>query len=306
MRLLGVNMFMAEYCLARHSQPFPAPLNQATVSALAAWHVNSVRIVVSANCWLGLDGAPRQMSSAAYRQSIRSFVGLLDSAHIYVILALEDYTKDARGAKKAYTASPLLDATTGPALLTSVATEFKDFPNVMYDLYGEPGFISWTCWLRGCTDSGTQYIGMQQMIDVVRQAGARQILILGGVIHAENLGGWVSNEPTDPDHELVASVAVYQHTECGTLRCWNSSIASTASHVPVITTEVGDKTCSTSFLQSYMDWADQHDLSYIAWAWTVGKCTGGGPLLASYSGQPSTYGTTLKDHLTELYESGNG
>jgi endoglucanase len=309
MRLLGVNMFMAKNCLIGKSQPFPAPLNGATVSALAAWHVNSVRIVISENCWLGLDGGPRKMTSAAYRQSIQSFVALLNSAHIYVILALEDYYQTAKSSnKKGYSTSPLLDAANGPAFLTSLATAFKDSPDVMFDVYGEPGLITWSCWLNGCTSSGIQYIGMQQIVDIVRHAGARQILLLGGVIHAENLGGWISHEPIDPDHELVASVAVYQNTECGKDDCWNSSVASTARHVPVVTTEVGDSTCSTSFLQDYMSWADQHGLSYLAWAWRTGKgtCKGGGALLANYSGTASAYGEAFENHLAELYKSGGG
>ncbi len=285
-RLIGVNIGDSDYyCLGSNGGPFAMPADGASISALSSWHVNSVRIFVNQDCWLGLDGEPHASTSAAYRNDIESFVSMLNSAHMEVVLALWSnmpVTYKANGKHAVVGTLPMPDANS-VALWTSVATAFRTYPGVMFDLYGEPHQVPWPCWKNGCNIAGQQYVGMQQLVDAVRQTGARQPLLLGGVNFSNNLSEWLQYEPTDPLHQLVASVHIYSGKACDTAACW-AIVARVSQQVPVVTGEFGAQGCSTTFTERYMKWADKRGISYIAWAWLPGACTVGGPLISSYSG----------------------
>ena len=315
-RLIGVNLSGSRNCLFKYTQPFPAPANSSTVSALESWHVNAVRMTLNESCWFGIDGEPHAMSVAQYRGNIESLVPLLTAAHIEVIITLYANTittttvKSAGGTpeqKRTPNTDPMADAAYGPKFWTSVATTFRGDAGVMFDLYNEPQNITWPCWENGCTVHGTKYVGMQQLVDAVRATGARQPLLLGGVDFATNLSGWLAHEPNDPDHDLVASVHVYSQTPCHTPKCWTTTIGTLAKKIPVITGEFGSKTCDSAEVQQYMKWSDKRNISYLAWAWTTGSCsTTSGPLLANYAGAPSSFGSIYKSHLTALFQAGHG
>jgi endoglucanase len=312
-RFVGVDLSGSKQCLFKFTQPFPAPADSSTVAALESWHINAVRMTLNESCWLGVDGEPHSISSAQYRKSVESFVSLLNAAHFEIIITMyadtdvvSTKTVGTKVEKKqTVTSDPMPDSTYGPEFWTSIATTFRGMAGVIFDLYNEPhNKLSWACWENGCKILGTQYVGMQQLIDAVRATGARQPLMLGGIDLAENLSGWLSHEPHDPDHDLIASFHVYARDSCDSAKCWNTTVAPLAKHVPVIAGEVGSNTCSTSFLQSFMKWSDKHGISYLAWAWITGGCTTGGPLLADYSGTPSSYGSFFKSHVDALFAAG--
>jgi hypothetical protein len=78
---------------------------------------------------------------------------------------------------------------------------------------------------------------------------------------------WLSDEPTDPSNQLIASFHTYDWTACASVACYNADVVPVAASVPVITGEFGEKDCATSFNDSFMNWADAHDISYLAWSW---------------------------------------
>jgi hypothetical protein len=176
----------------------------------------------------------------------------------------------------------------------------------MFDLFSEPEQIPWPCWENGCTIGGQQYVGMQHLVDAVRQTGARQPLLLGGVEWSSNLSEWLHYEPIDPLHQLIASVHTYSFTACGSTVCWNGELAKVAQHVPVVAGEFGASSCTPTFSKRFMKWADKHYVSYLAWAWLPGPCTISGPLISDYSGASTTYGAAVKEHFSALYAAGSG
>lgn len=311
-RLVGVVIGASQYyCLGKSGLPFPTPISSASVTALISWHINAVRILLDEYCWLGIDGEPHSMSVDAYRKDIESFVAMLNAAHIEVILAMTAETGHSQQTDSASSgtgkslSTPMAQAATAPAFWTSVASAFEHTPGVIFDLFGEPQLISWTCWKDGCNVGGTKVAGMQQLVDTVRATGARQPLMLGGVDWSNNLSGWLANEPSDPDNQLIASVHVYQIDHCNNVKCWDATIAPVAKRVPVVSGEFGDESCSVTFTKRYMKWSDAHAVSYLAWSWLTGKaCSNGGSLISDYSGTPSTYGTVIKTHVAKVSASG--
>jgi endoglucanase len=145
--------------------------------------------------------------------------------------------------------------------------------------------------------------GMQALVSAIRATGATQPIMIGGLAYANDLTGWLAHEPTDADHQLAASVHVYNGNVCGSVACWNAQLAPVANRVPLVTGEFDESDCSTAFDNSYMDWADAHGVSYLAWGWIV---LGSQPcsslyLITNYNGTPaSPNGVAVRTHLRSL------
>jgi hypothetical protein len=162
--------------------------------------------------------------------------------------------------------------------------------------------VSWNCWATGtrsgraggaacsttaydennATTTTYRVAGMQTLVNAVRRAGATQPVLLGGLDWANDLGdhgqAWLTHAPHDPLNQEAVSFHNYMDAPCAAKTCWNTAIVGVAKHVPVVTGEFdetnfleprcGRKTPST-FDERYMDWADAHGVSYLAWGWTV-------------------------------------
>ena len=326
-RLLGVDRPGTEYACEQGWGYSSGAENAADAAAIAAWHADAVRIPLNEDCWLGINGQPSGgLTVSGYRQTVASYVSDLNSDGIYAIL---DLHWSAPGTAIADGQRSMPDDHS-QAFWTSVAATFADNPAVVFDAFNEPyspaadGFsaypVSWSCWKQGgCTvpdaadgttpTAGQTYtaVGMQQMVNAIRGAGAGQPILLGGLSYANDLSGWLANEPADPDHQLAASFHNYDGEACGTQTCWNSSIAPAAAAVPVVTGEFDEGDCSDSFDNAYMSWADAHGVSYLAWGWFVlspATCSSL-YLVTNSSGTPaSPNGVALHTHLLSLAKPG--
>ena len=300
-RLLGVDRSGTEYACVQGWGIFDGPSDAASVAAMAAWHVDAVRVPLNEDCWLGINGVNPAYGGAAYRQAIAAYVQLLNASGIVAVL---DLHWNAPGTELATGQQVMADATHSPAFWSSVASAFSATRGVVFDLYNEPHTISWTCWLHGCTTSaGWRAAGMQTLLDAVRSAGATQPVMVGGLGWAGTLSGWLSHEPVDPDHQLVASVHLYNFSGCATVACWDATIAPVAAAVPVVTGELGENDCGQSFVDAYMQWADAHGVSYLGWAWDAGggwTCSGGPSLITGYTGAPTGMGAGFRSHFAAV------
>src|SRR5437588_3887869 len=86
--LRGVNRSGTEYACVQGFGIFDGPSDDASVQAIASWHVNFVRILLNEDCWLGINGIQRAYSGHSYRQSIVNYVNLLHTHGIYAELSL--------------------------------------------------------------------------------------------------------------------------------------------------------------------------------------------------------------------------
>ncbi len=335
LRLLGVNATGTENACVLDDGFGWGPMNRAEAAAIASWHTNAVRVPLNEDCWLGINGAPAPYSGPAYRHAIKSWVATLNAAGLVAIL---DLHWAAPGPLEATEQWPMADAEHSITFWTQVATSFKAWPSVIFDLYNEPDIggkrptsKDWACWLQGCTLSHRcstcvrpityRTAGVQQLLDAVRRSGASQPTLVAGLEAASDPCGindypsnggrcmWLSYMPFDPLHQLLVSFHNYQNGICVTTSCWNANIKTIASHVPVVTTELGETDCSASYIDRYMNWADKHDISYLAWAWvtpppSVNKCAAANlDLLQSFDGSPSRIapaGKAYKRHLAHL------
>ncbi|HLI70251.1 MAG TPA: cellulase family glycosylhydrolase [Ktedonobacteraceae bacterium] len=318
----GVDRMGTEYACntAGANTDFDGPVDQTAVSAMLSWDINSVRVPLNEDCWLGINGEPVNGKTAAqYQQDIVNWVNLLNQNGLVVIL---DLHWNNSGTNQSTGQEPMPDLDHAPAFWTSVANTFKSNSSVIFDLYNEPypGFnnattTGWSCWLNGSTAANTSpcadvpfaVAGMQTLVNTVRATGATNILMLGGLAYANDLTGWLANEPTDPDHNLAASFHVYNFNACASTSCWSSQVAPVAAKVPVIAGEIGENDCAAGFINTLMPWLDSEGIGYLAWTWTVvdgGTCPNEPVLITDYTGTPTGYGAGYKAHLLALAGGG--
>ena len=309
------------------------------------------------------------MGVLGYQHEIESFVSDLNAHGIYAIL---DLHWTAPGNQTALEQQPMPDMDHSPAFWTSVATVFKSNPAVVFDLFNEPydptdsrsgvdgnasDAVTWGCWESGTKPDAVgggappvpcdtqaydadgnpttryQIVGMQTLLTDIRNVGATQPIIVGGLDYADDLGdtndangggqGWMQHAPDDPVNQEAASFHNYQGKGCDNQTCWDNTVKPVSAHVPVVTGEFAEDNylaagCNPSpgastFDDRYMKWADTNGVSYLAWVWLVDDppqqgddtCDRHG-LLRSYDGTPvAPNGTAVHDHLTAL-ATGNG
>jgi endoglucanase len=296
LRVAGVNRSGSEYACAQGWGMFDGPTDDASIAAIASWGVNAVRLPLNEDCWLGINGVNPAYAGVNYRSAIRAYVTRLQAHGLDVIL---DLHWGAAGNQRALGQEQAPDADHAPAFWSSVASQYKGVSGVAFDLFNEPHDISWSCWLNGCTTpAGWKATGMQQLVRAVRNAGARQPVIVEGLGWGGDLSGWLANKPSDPAGQLAAGWHIYNFSGCNTTSCWDSTVAPVARQVPVVATEVGESDCAGGFLNTLLPWADSHHVGYVAWAWNVASCGGGPSLISDYSGTPTPYGAAYKSYLS--------
>src|ERR1700722_8937692 len=177
LRLVGVNRSGSQYMCVLGRGIFDGPADAASIAAMKAWHINTVRVPLNEDCWLGINGLNVAYSGVAYRYAIEAYVAQLNAAGLYAIL---DVPRNAPGNEQASGQRDMLDASHGYALWRSIATAFKAHPAVLFDLYNEPHSLAanteeaWRCWARGCGE----YAGMSGLVATVRSMGARNVILL--------------------------------------------------------------------------------------------------------------------------------
>src|SRR5947209_4523589 len=75
--LRGVNRSGTEYGCIQGWGIFDGPSDAASIRAIAAWHVNFVRVPLNEDCWLGINGVKPSYGGENYRRAIVRYVSLL-------------------------------------------------------------------------------------------------------------------------------------------------------------------------------------------------------------------------------------
>jgi endoglucanase len=315
--LHGVDRSGTEYACVQGNGIFDGPNDQASITAMKSWGVNAVRVPLNEACWNAESYVNAAYAGANYINAIKAYVSLLNSNGMVAILDLHWtdglYTGNSSGCSSAEATcqKPMPDAAEAIPFWTSVASTFKGNNAVIFDLFNEPyasratgsTTTGWQCWLSGgtCAGIGYQVAGMQSMVNAVRSAGASNVLMLGGEECANDLTDWLTYEPTDPDHNLVASWHSYNFNTCSTQSCWTSEVAPVIAAVPVVAGEIGENDCADGYVDPLMTWLDSEHTSYLAWAWNADfNCSSGPGLISDYTGTPTGYGVGVEAHLQSL------
>jgi endoglucanase len=306
--LRGVNRSGTEYACVQGFGIFDGPSDEASVQAIASWHVNFVRLLLNEDCWLGINGVKGAFSGARYRQAITDYVRLLHRHGIYAELSL---AWGAPGRMRARSQPRAPDADHSPTMWASMARTFRGNTGVVLAPWGEP-VVTPRCLLRGGSPcprpNGTAALhyrtaGMQQAVNVMRAAGYRGPIAIPGINYANDMSHWLAFRPRDPRHQLIAEAHVYGKNACSSVSCFNQTMAPVARRVPLIFGETGEtydaSSCDSTNISTFLGWADDHHVGYAAWTWdTWGNCHA---LISNYQGDPAnTYGAFVKGYLAGL------
>ncbi|MFJ9905908.1 cellulase family glycosylhydrolase [Streptomyces sp. NPDC101152] len=315
-RLLGVNRSGAEFMCVQGRGIFDGPVDDTAIKAIADWKANTVRIPLNEECWLGLSNIQSAYGGVNYVNAVKDLVARVEAHGLTPILDLHwtygQYTGNSAGCSDVHATcqKPMPDRQYSPSFWTSVANTFKDDQAVAFDLFNEPypdratstTTQAWQCWRDGgtCPGIGYQVAGMQDLVDAVRGTGARNVVLAGGLAYSNDLSQWLTYRPADPTGNLVAAYHGYNFNTCSSESCWNSTLAPVAAQVPLVAGEIGENTCSHSFVDQVMKWFDDRGLSYVGWTWNTWDCSSGPSLISNYDGTPTSYGTGLRDHLRAI------
>jgi hypothetical protein len=308
-------------------------------STIKTWGTNAVRLPLNEASWLGLscideggfgstvtNGVRTQNKPGTtikadpgnnYQATVASTVAGATAAGLYVILDLHEA---APGNICPMVQNAMADADHSVAFWTSVASAFKNSPNVIFELFNEP-FLDMTTALVGDTPGpdllnggatltsvaaaapgnsinvayNWQTAGMQQMLDAVRATGATNVVLTSTNSYAGALYEWLQYKPTDSANQLAAVWHAYYNSP----QDMTAAEAIKAAGYPVIITEYGDAIGgSTAPISSViLPFADAHNISYLAWTWDVWPGLPAFVLITDAAGDPTQgYGTYVKAH----------
>jgi endoglucanase len=259
-----------------------------SLAALHGWKIDTVLVPIAADCWLGTNG----VGGSSYQNAIDALVGLLHGAGFAVVLSLDRVSTTGPQPQ-------MPDPDTGDRVWNQIGLLFRSDHRILFDLYARPHDIGWSCWLNGCRRGGKRLVGMQELLNAVRAANARQPVILRGLDGGADLRGWLQHAPVDAAGQLVAGFRLASGSRCGERACWQGEVDPVAEAVPVVTAELSESDCGHAKIDAYMDWADRIGISYLGWAWRVDACTAPS-LIRSRAGAPTGFGLGLRDHLQAL------
>lgn len=299
-RLQGVNRSGTEYACVQGWGIFDGPNDAASVAAIASWHVNVVRVLLNEDCWLDINGINPAYAGVNYQKAIVDFVNLLHSYGMYAEISL---IWAAPGAYQATYQPAAPDEDHSPAMWASMAATFKNDPNVILAPWGETT-VGWTCFMRtGCDNQATygphnkyyRTASMRQAVNVMRAAGYNGVIAVPCIDYANmcanyNGSSWLKSRPSDPANQMIAEAHVYGKNACDTVACFDATMRPITKVAPLIFGETGEtydaSDCGSSYISTFMTWADTHRVGYEAWTWdTWGGC---GVLIKDYGGTPSS------------------
>lgn len=239
--LHGVNRSGGEFACVQGWGFWDGPMDQASVDAIKSWNVDVVRIPLNEACWNGESYVNPTYAGENYRNAVRDYVDLLNRNGLLAILEIHWsdglYTGPSTGcdSPQATCQKPMPDAAQAIPFWRSVAGMFKHDRSVIFDLFNEPypdralptAEAAWNCWRDGgrACSAGISYpvAGMQTLLDTVRDAGAHNVVMMGGLAYSNDLTGWLRHMPRDREHNVVASWHSYNFNACSTESCWNCS-----------------------------------------------------------------------------------
>lgn len=315
------------------SDKFNDHTDQTSIDAMKAWNINAVRIPLNEDCWLGINGVV--MGGAQYQAALKSYVNLLTSNGIAVIL---DLHWAAPGSELANGQLGMADEDHAPIFWSQVAAAYaskgasdsSSNSMVIFDLFNEPFITDWNCWLNGGTcakdynNNSYTTAGMAQLYKTVRATGAQNVVILGGLAYSSDLSQWVSQVRSIPNGFNIAASwhvysnnATYNNYQYSCPNQWNNysgtcptavQTAETSSIPSVLSAGypfiVGETEVSyegyqslLTWWQNMLTWIDDQNQSYLAWNWNT---VAPPELITNFNGTPTASGLVYRDHIINL------
>ncbi|MBN1361557.1 MAG: cellulase family glycosylhydrolase [Sedimentisphaerales bacterium] len=295
--------------------------------AIDDWKVNHIRLPLSQDRWFGK--APEQSDEGkAYRALVDDIVQLCASKGVYIMLELHWSNVGEWGQNIGQHSMPDENSL---AFWKDLAPIYANHPAVIYDLYNEPHDVSWDIWLNGgeVTDRPNRRgqmpktfkaVGMQQLLDAVRAAGARNLIVAGGLDWAYDFSGILEGRRLkDPDGNGVIYANHCYNNKNQAVETWIANMEKAAQTLPIIISEFGGAYVSPGaetdrrgmrrggfgrrddgdWLMRVLQAIEDHNWSYTAWDLHPAA---GPTLISDWNYTPSPYyGAYVKQMLAGTF-----
>lgn len=221
-RLSGVNIPGAEWT----GTPTVEKIDVSCVEAMDNWNCNILRLAVGIEGWFG---EYTYGSAASYQRDIDNVIQKASERGCYVVLDLHHY--------KGFNNEKYL------TFWRQAAEKYKNNPTVLFGILNEPHGISWDVWRNG----GSGYTGHQQVVEMIRDLGARNIIVAGGLDWGYNLTGITNgyaliDQGSGDNTELSGNGIMYDthiYPWKGRTSNWNKSVGAARRLHPILVGECG-------------------------------------------------------------------
>jgi endoglucanase len=227
-------------------------------ASMRRYGIDAVRMQVSQP---GLEEG-NALYDARFRAQVIDAVHAARAAGLVVMLSVQDEEQSGENPK---TVAFLPNEHTR-TVWKSIAPEFRSDKGVMYELLNEPQLhvspLNWQLWGEA----------MNRTIDVVRNAGAGNVIVADGLNVAERLTG--APELNDPLHQVVYASHPYAHDRDGQAEAsWAMKFGDFARSHPVVVTEwapVPKFYCdggTPAYSKAFLDYIDERGIGLMAYGW---------------------------------------
>jgi aryl-phospho-beta-D-glucosidase BglC (GH1 family) len=215
-------------------------------TAITDWHVNHIRLPLAQDRWFGK--APEQTDGGkSYRALVDQVVDLCTRNGCYILLDLHWSNAGEWGKQIGQHVMPDQNSVT---FWRDLASTYKNHPAVLFDLYNEPHDISWDIWLKGGKVTERAYrrnpqktydaVGMQTLLDTVRETGAKNVVIAGGLDWSYDMSGFLQGKQlSDPTGNGVIYANHAYPFKGDTVEKWIVKMEKATQTLPVIVSEFG-------------------------------------------------------------------
>jgi hypothetical protein len=272
-------------------------LSLADFQLMASWKANVVRVTMNQDFWL----SGSQYYDPTYAATIDKAVQWAEEAGMDVILDLHWSDKgELGGCDPSKGCQQVMADVNSKTFWSEVAAKYAGDGRVLFELYNEPHDVPWDVWKSGGTAGGFMVVGMQELYDTVRAAGADNLVVIGGLTYAYDLSGVKSHRISG--YNIMYATHPYNNG-AGAPSGFDAAWGYLTATDPVIATEFGDSNtdpttgaCSSMYENQVITYADNHKASWTGWAWFPGGCSFPS-LITGWSGTPSPPGQVVKNAL---------
>ncbi|MCM8536207.1 MAG: glycoside hydrolase family 5 protein [Lentisphaeraceae bacterium] len=211
-------------------------IHNSVVIGIEEWNANAIRLPVSDKFWFGQKG--KDKTGETYRKLVDDLIEASATRGAYVILDLHTY----RAAKQS-----TID------FWVNAAERYKNHPAVLFGLLNEPHGIDWEVWRNGGeVSSGKKKAneiaenkekhgtfkspGMQAVLEAVRETGAKNICVVGGLGWSYSLAGILKGFALE---DKVGNGIMYDTHVYPWKRGWQKNFLDVAAKHPILVGENG-------------------------------------------------------------------
>ena len=214
-----------------------AKIRETLAAALGDWRANCIRLPVREDFWFGQDETTAKDGGAAYRALVDELVATTAAAGAYLALDLHRF--------KAPTPAHV-------AFWKDAAARYANHPAVLFDLFNEAHGITWEVWRDGgmidapakegvivendFARDQVEAVGHQTLVDAVRDVGAKNVVIVGGLDWAYDLTGNAAGFRVD---DRGGSGVMYASHIYPWKSDWTEKVLCMADQAPIFVGEVG-------------------------------------------------------------------